>query len=82
MAQDSDWTEDSGDMSNAVSVLARGARQTQQTASPSLVVAANSRDAVAGHIVPRAATARLPPLLRMAARAVLADRELQDYPCP
>ena len=63
-------------MSNAVSVLAGGARQTQQTASPSLVGVTNSRDAVAGHVAPRAATARLPPLLQMVARAVLADRKL------
>jgi hypothetical protein len=63
-------------MSNAVSVLARGARQTQLIASPSLGGVTNSRDAVAGHVVPRATTARLPPLMQMLARAVLADREL------
>jgi len=34
MAQDSDWSEDSGDMSNAVSVLARGARQPNKLHHP------------------------------------------------
>lgn len=69
-------------MSNAVSVLARGARQTQQTVSPSLVGVANSRDAVAGHVVPRSLVARLGPLLQVADRAVLAGRDLQDHACP
>jgi hypothetical protein len=52
------------------------------TASSSLVGVANSRDAVAGHVLPRAVAMRLSPLLHVAARAMLADRELRDYICP